>query len=147
MEVDGPPVLIVEVLSEATCASDLDLVRGKGYSYARAGVPEYLALDPTGTILPEGVRAWRLVEGVYHPWLPGTDGRWYSEQIAVAIGLEGVWATVYTRDGRRLLREGEVEQERARLAEELAHTAAELARRDAELERLRQRLAERQGQE
>ena len=140
LEVDGPPVLVVEVLSEATYEADLDLVRGKGYSYARAGVPEYLALDPTGTILPEGIRAWRLVEGVYRPWSPDADGRWHSRQIAVAIGLEGVWATVYTRDGRRLLREGEVEQERARLAEELA-------RRDAELERLRQRLAERQGQE
>jgi hypothetical protein len=79
--------------------------------------------------------------------LPGADGRWYSEQIAVAIGLEGVWATVYTRDGRRRLREGEVEQERARLTEELAHRDAELARRDAELERLRQRLGERQDQE
>ncbi len=140
LEVDGPPVLVVEMLSESTYEADLDLVRGKGYSYARAGVPEYLALDPTGTILPEGIRAWRLVDGVYHPWSPDADGRWHSRQIAVAIGLEGTWATVYTRDGRRLLREGEVEQERARLAEELA-------RRDPELERLRQRLAERQGQE
>ncbi len=90
VEVDGPPVLVGEVLSESTYEADLDLVRGKGYSYARAGVPEYLALDPTGTILPEGIRAWRLVEGVYRPCAPVAAGRWYSEQIAVAIGLEGV---------------------------------------------------------
>jgi hypothetical protein len=55
--VDGPPVLVVEVLSESTYEADLDLVRGKGYSYARAGVPEYLVLDPTGAFLSEGIRA------------------------------------------------------------------------------------------
>jgi Uma2 family endonuclease len=140
LEVDGPPVLVIEVLSEATYEADLDLVRGKGYSYARAGVGEYLALDPSGTFLPEGSRAWRLVDGVYRPWSPDAAGRWHSRQIAVAIGLEGAWATVYRRDGRRLLREGEVEQERARLTEELA-------RAEAALSRLRQRLDERQGQE
>src|SRR2546430_10328037 len=48
LEVDGPPVLIIEVLSESTYEADVDLVRGKGYSYARAGVPEYMALDHTG---------------------------------------------------------------------------------------------------
>src|SRR5207302_11121317 len=31
--VDGPPVLIIEVLSESTYDVDLDLERGKGYSY------------------------------------------------------------------------------------------------------------------
>lgn len=126
LEVDGPPALVVEVLSEATYEADLDLVLGKGYSYARAGVREYLALDPTGRFLPEGARAWRLHDGVYRPWAPDADGRWQSATIAVAIGLEGAWATVYTRDGRRLLREGEVE---------------------LELARLRQLLAERRGQE
>src|SRR5207237_452486 len=38
LEVDGPPVLIIEVLSESTYDVDLDLKRGKGYSYGRAGV-------------------------------------------------------------------------------------------------------------
>jgi Uma2 family endonuclease len=131
LEVDGPPVLIIEVLSESTYEADVDLVRGKGYSYARAGVPEYMALDPTGHFLPEGIRAWHLVEGVYRPWELDEDGRWQSVQIDVAIGLEGMLATVYTRDGRRMLREGEIEEE--------------LARKDAELERLRRLLADRQG--
>jgi len=131
LEVDGPPVLIIEVLSEATYEADVDLVRGKGYSYARAGAPEYMALDPTGRFLPEGIRAWRLVEGIYRPWEPDGDGRWQSAQIEVAIGLEGMLASVYTRDGRRMLREGEIEEE--------------LARKDAELERLRRLLTDRQG--
>jgi Putative restriction endonuclease len=139
LEVDGPPVLIIEVLSESTYEADVDLVRGKGYSYARAGVPEYMALDHSGHFLPEGIRAWRLVKGVYRPWEPDEHGRWQSGQIDVAIGLEGMLATVYTCDGRRILREGEIEEERARLREELA-------RKDAELERLRRLLDDRSTQ-
>jgi hypothetical protein len=139
LEVDGPPALVIEVLSEATYEADLDLAAGKGYSYARAGVAEYLALDPTGRFLPEGIRAWRLVDGVYRPWAPATDGRWHSATIAAALGLEGTRATVYARDGRRILREGEVEDERARLR-------GELARREAEVERLRRLLADRRGE-
>jgi Uma2 family endonuclease len=33
---DGPPALIVEVLSESTYEEDLDLTGDKGYSYAHA---------------------------------------------------------------------------------------------------------------
>jgi hypothetical protein len=133
LEVDGPPVLIVEVLSESTYDVDLDLKRGKGYSYTQAGVREYLAIDPTHTFLTPGIRAWRLVEGVYRPWEPDADGRWQSEEIAVAIGLEGTLATVYTREGERQLREGEV--------------AEELARLRAEVERMRRLLDEQQARQ
>ena len=132
--IDGPPLLIVEVLSESTYDVDLDLAGGKGYSYARAGVCEYLALDPTGAFVPEQGRAWRLEEGVYRPWERDAAGRWQSQQIGVAIGLEGALATVYTRDGQRQLHEGEVAQE---LARRDARAAEELARRDAELAELR----------
>ena len=130
-------MLIIEVLSESTDEADIDLVRGKGYSYARAGVREYLALDPIGAFLPERGRDWRLMEGVYLLWEPDTVARWQSERIAVAIGLEGMLATVYTREGERQLREGEVGQERA-------HDRAELGRLRAELVRLRGRVGERQ---
>ena len=89
------------------------------------------SVPDAGHFLPEGIRAWRLVEGVYRPWEPDEDGRWQSAQIDGAVGLEGMLASVYTRDGRRMLREGEIEEE--------------LARKDAELERLRGLLDERQG--
>jgi Uma2 family endonuclease len=118
--VDGPPVLILEVLSASTYDSDLDIDRGKAYSYAQAGVQEYLALDPTATFVPEGGRGWRLHEGVYVPWSRDERGRWQSLEIPVAIGIEANLATVYTRDGRRLLREGEVEETLDRLIEENA---------------------------
>jgi len=132
--VDGPPVLIIEVLSDATVAAELDMDRGKGYSYARAGVREYLALDPTGVLAAGNGRGWRLDGGAYCPWERGADGRWSSEQIDVAIGLEDVWATVYTRDGRRMPREGEIHAElAAALARKDAAVTAALARKDAEV--------------
>ena len=105
---DGPPALIVEVASESTHAVDLDLARGKGWSYRHAGVAEYLVLDPTGAFVPELGRGWRLAGGAYAPWLPDAAGRWRSARIGVAIGVEGGLAAVYRPDGRRQLREGEV---------------------------------------
>jgi Uma2 family endonuclease len=115
IEADGPPVLIVEVLSETTCEADLDLVRGKGYSYARAGVAEYLALDPSGLYLRERVRALRLHEGEYRAWAPGADGRHHSEVLPLAFAVAGATVEVYLADGRRMHQEHEVEEEIERL--------------------------------
>jgi hypothetical protein len=156
VDADGPPVLIVEVLSPTTHENDLDLVEGKGYSYARAGIREYLIVDPAGAYLPDQGQGWRLEGGAYRPWRREPDGRWHSRVIPVAIGLEGVRAAVWTADGRRLLREGEVERrldrevrERRRAeavaAEERrrAEALAQLERAHAEeLARLRRRLDE-----
>jgi len=132
---DGPPLLVIEVLSESTYQADLDLTCGKGYSYAQAGIREYLTMDPTGNFLPEGIRAWRLRDGAYRPWQAGPDGRWHSEQIAAAFGLEGLLAGVYGPDGNRMLREGEVERT-------LAHERQRRAAAEAEIERLRRLLGE-----
>jgi hypothetical protein len=147
LEVDGPPVLIVEVLSESTYEADLDLVRGKGYSYAHAGVREYLTIDPTRAFLAPGIRAWRLEEGVYRSWEPDANGRWRSEEIGVAIGLEGTLVSVYTHEGTRTLREGEAERERARLHAELERERQERERLRAELDRLRRFRDEQRGAE
>ena len=57
---DGPPVLVVEAASPHTVAVDLDLARGKAWSYRHAGMAEYLALDPTGLLVPGFGRGWRL---------------------------------------------------------------------------------------
>jgi hypothetical protein len=129
MASEGPPVLIVEVLSESTCEKDSNFVGGKGYSYARAGVPEYLMVDLAGAFIDERLSGWRLVEGVYRRWEPSEDGRLHSVQLPLAFHLEGMFAIVSLPDGRRMLRED--------LAEE------ELARRDEEIERLRRLLDER----
>jgi hypothetical protein len=139
---DGPPLLILEVLSDTTHENDLDLTKGKGYSYRAAGVREYLTLDPTGAYLTERGRGWRLEGTVYRPWQREPDGRWHSWGLPLAFGLEGVQVAVFTAEGHRLLREGEVERtlreqrlafeaRERRAAEELAH----LRRRLEELER------------
>ena len=156
VEGDGPPLLIIEVLSPETQRSDRDLVRGKGYSYARASVREYLLLDPAGAYLAEQGQGWRLERGSYQPWQRAADGLWHSQEIAVALGLEGVQVAVHAIDGHRVLREGENERERSRLRRERAQQvaqqmeerqqhAAELTAKDAELAALRRRLEELEG--
>ena len=144
---DGPPLLIIEVLSEATYEADGDLDRGKGWSYADAGVREYLIFDQTGRFGANKIRAWRLAGSRYQPWLPTADGRWHSATIGVAFALEDEEIIVYTRDGHRMLREGEIERERRRLQAEIERdrlrAQAELSAQQAEIERLRRLLAER----
>ena len=142
LRVDGPPLLIIEVLSPSTYKADLDLERGKPFSYAQAGVREYMTIDPTATYLAEGIRAWRLEDDRYQPWAAEGDGRFHSTSIEVAIGLEGIIAAVYTHQGRRMLREGEIEAELAQRDAALAQRDAALAQRDGELARLQRLLDE-----
>ena len=147
---DGPPLLIIEVLSDTTHESDLDLRDGKGYSYRAAGVQEYLTLDPTGAYLAEQGRGWRLEGTIYRPWRRESDGRWSSRGLPLAFRLEGAQVAVFTAAGRRLLREGEVERtlREQRLAFEVrerraAEALLEQARLHAqELAQLRRRLEE-----
>jgi hypothetical protein len=144
---DGPPVLVIEVLSKETYENDLDLVRGKGYSYRQAGVREYLTLDPQYRYAPEGGLGWRLDRGEYRPWRRDAGGRWESRVIPLAFGLEGARAAVYLPDGHRLLREGEVERtlrERDRQQQQALAEQERLRRVVAEHDRLRQEALEEQ---
>lgn len=137
--VNGPPLLVIEVLSDTTYESDLDLEHGKGFSYAQVGVREYLTLDWSAEYLPEQGRGWRLEGDAYQVWLPEVTGRWQSREVPLAIGMEGPMVAVYTLDGRRLPREGAIERERSMLQ----HLWDEERRqRQAELERLDRRHAE-----
>jgi Uma2 family endonuclease len=127
--IDGPPALIIEVASESTYDSDLDVTSGKGWSYANGGVGEYLVIDPAGLFLSEPARGWRLVDRQYQTWEPDGGGIWWSEVIAVGFGVADGIATVYDRARRPQPREGEI--------------ASELARKDEEIAELRRRLGER----
>jgi Putative restriction endonuclease len=105
---DGLPVLIIEVVTKETFERDLDVLRGKGWIYAHAGVLEYLVLDPMVRLIPGGARGWRLTSRGYDEhWLPEAHGRWHSRSIGVSIGFHEGMATVYTNEGRRMLRDGE----------------------------------------
>jgi len=72
---EGSPALVIEVLSQDTREVDLDMAEGKGWTYAAAGVAEYLILDPIGRY----VRARAQLAGsLYAPWDPDRWGRWVS---------------------------------------------------------------------
>jgi Putative restriction endonuclease len=120
---NGVPTLIVEVASESTCDADLDLATGKGWTYARAGVKEYLVLDPSGLYMDVPLCAWRLVGGEYQEVTPDAEGIWWSEELPLGIGFPDGQAAVYDRAHRRQLREGEI-----------SGYVAELRRRIDELE-------------
>jgi Uma2 family endonuclease len=116
---DGPPVLVVEVASESTYESDLNVIAGKGWTYAEGSVQEYLVLDPAGLFVQTPISAWRLVDNVYQKRGLDAEGLWWSEELPIGIGVSDGLVAVYDRLRRRAPREGEV--------------LAELARRDAEL--------------
>jgi hypothetical protein len=138
LAVDGPPLLVIEVLSKETYKVDLDLEKGKGYSYRAAGVAEYLTLDPAYRYAPDGGTGWRLEHGVYRPWRRERDGRWASHTLPLRFGLEGALAAVYASDGHRFLREGEVERTLHERDRRLAEQERRLAEAKAEGERLTQ---------
>ena len=103
LRVTGPPALALEVASPSTAREhDLDTLapKAKPAAYAAAGIPEYLAYDPTGDIIPERVRAWRAdARGVYAPWLPDERGHWVSA-LGISFAPRGVLLRVYDAAGQ-----------------------------------------------
>src|SRR5689334_14631681 len=63
-----------------------------------------------GPALRELVRVWRLEAGEYQPWTPDAVGRWKSQELAIAFGIEDGLAAVYSVEGSRQLREGEISE-------------------------------------
>lgn len=129
---EGPPVLVIEVVSPATAPErDLNVgsPAGRPHLYAASGIGEYLAFDPTGEFLPRQIRAWRATPRGFEPW-PDAGGRWVSEALGVAFTAQGVLLRVYDQDGRL-----------APIYEEaivaLAERDREIAELQAELRRLR----------
>ena len=103
----GPPSLAVEVLSPWTWRADVDMKAGKGWTYADAGIREYLILDPAGRYLGAQGQGWQLEGGRYVPWLPDGRGRWASA-LGFGLGFEGLLLVVSLADGRAVPREGRI---------------------------------------
>jgi Uma2 family endonuclease len=99
LTVDGPPVLIVEIASPTTARGDLDDRHGKPYSYALAGVQEYLVYDPLGEVLPRRIQAWRQGASGYDPWTARPDGRWHSRALDLSFAVTYPYLRVYAADG------------------------------------------------
>ena len=141
----GVPLLAIEVLSPSTYQQDLDERRGKAWSYAAAGVQEYIVVDPTGRYLGEHVRALRLVDGHWAPWPVTVDGRWESAALSVSFEYDELYLRVRDAAGRLMpLPEeagallAERDAERAERNAERAERDAERAERDAERAQIRE---------
>lgn len=156
LAVEGPPALVIEVLSPTTWHYDADDVRGKAAGYMAIGVLEYLLFDPIGTYLDAQCKGWRQRDGSVEEWLPETDGRYVAASLGVSFRPEGVYLRTYdrsqvlvpTRDERRQdnarLRSERTRQlhENVRLRSEQAKQAEEIALLRSELERLRRQRGE-----
>lgn len=126
------PDVIVELLSPSTATNDRT---SKKNLYARVfGTAEYYLYD-SDTRKLEGHRLSS--RRVYRPMAADAQGRLWSEQLGVFLGLwHGVWGKrkdtwirLFHADGILVLTEGEAERQRAEAAE------AEIARLQALLER------------
>jgi len=124
------PDVIFEMLSPKTAKKDRT---EKKDLYARVfGTPEYFLYEPdTGKL--EG---FRLAGRFYQPIEPDEDGRLWSQQLGVSVGLwhgnlqgrQADWARLFRPDGSLVPMEAEAERQRAEAAE------AELRRLRALLE-------------
>jgi hypothetical protein len=141
----GVPLLAIEVLSETTYRWDLDEVRGKAWSYADAGVLEYIVVDYARRYMDEHVRALRLVDGRWARWSATPEGRWESANLGVSFEFDGLYLRVRDAAGRLkpLPQEADalmLEQD-ARLTEQdarLTEQDARLHEQAAALERIRE---------
>ena len=103
----GPPSLAVEVLSDWNWRDDIDMAAGKGWTYADAGIAEYLILDPLTSHIGVQGQGWRLEGGRYTPWAPDAHSRWMSA-LGFGLGFEGLLLAVCDAEGRAVPREGRI---------------------------------------
>jgi Uma2 family endonuclease len=99
--VDGPPDLVVEILSPSTRVSDLV---AKSTLYAASGVAEYWIVDPD----TETIAVFQLVNGQYQS-RPHREGIILS---SVLPGVEAKVAEVFAKPNRRSKREKTEQHER-----------------------------------
>jgi len=132
------PDVIVEFLSPSTAKIDRTV---KKDLYSRTfRTPEYFLYDPATTAL-EG---FRLAGDLYQPLTPNGQGRLWSEQLGLEVGLwkgvklavETTWVRLYDSKGRLIPTFAEAEHDRAEAERRRADAA------EAELARLRARLQE-----
>jgi len=137
---DGPPTLVIEVVSPATALDrDLNVALpiGKPGVYAAAGIPEYLVFDPLAEFLPERVRGWRLSPHGNSPWLPDERGHWFSDALGVSFAPQGPLLRVYDQDGGLMPLYAEAIDTIVAREREIANREREIAALQAELRRLR----------
>ncbi|HEY9423041.1 MAG TPA: Uma2 family endonuclease [Thermoanaerobaculia bacterium] len=144
------PDVIFEFLSPSTAKKDRTEKRDL---YARVlRTAEYFMYEPETRRL-EGLSLGRRSSS-YRPILPDANGRLWSDQLGVSIGLwqglvdgrEGEWIRLFRSDGSLVPTNDEAERLRAETAEQQAKTERKRAdTAEAELVRLRALLEKRDG--
>jgi Uma2 family endonuclease len=119
--------VVFEISSRSTRRKDLG---EKKATYELLGVREYVIFDPRREWVPEGVRAWRLVDGELRR-IPTESGRVWLATLGVTVEAEGERIRLVLPDGRRMLH-SEERREELRAAQEENEA---LRSRIAELER------------
>ncbi|MFL6294114.1 MAG: Uma2 family endonuclease, partial [Thermoanaerobaculia bacterium] len=147
-EDDRLPDFILELLSPKTARNDRTV---KKDLYARVfGTSEYFLYDPKRRKL-EGFRL--AAPGIYRPLVPDAQGRLWSEQLGVFLGLwHGVWnrkkadwVRLFRTDGSLVSTREEAEREQKEAQSQRADAEwqrAEAERQRAEAERRRAEQAE-----
>ena len=133
----GVPLLVIEVLSETTYRWDIDEQQGKAWSYADAGVADYLIVDYARRYIDEHVRALRLANGRWTRWPPTAGGRWESATLGVSFGFDGLYLRVYDAAGRLKPLPQDADALLMEQAATLDQQAATLDQQAARLERIR----------
>jgi Uma2 family endonuclease len=127
------PCFVLEVTSKKTRHEDLGDKMAK-YRDDLA-VPEYFLFDPRADWIPERLRGFVLVEGIYQPVRPDARGRLSSEALGLELGVDGEHIRFYKPGARAPL---PTDKERTARAHDRASRAeAEVRRLRAEVARLR----------
>jgi Uma2 family endonuclease len=140
-EQDRYPDVIIELMSPKT--KNKDRKTNKAIYEAVFRTPEYFMYDPEF----ETLEGWRLIEGRYQPIAPNAEGRMWSEQLGLYLGVcesdympgdTDLWIRLFEPDGQL------VPSFRERKEHELEEKERELddSQRQAERERQRAEAAE-----
>ncbi len=124
------PCFALELTSRTTRKNDL----GDKMSTYRddLGVAEYFLFDLTRDWVPEGLRGYRLADGVYQPILADARGRLASHELALELAIAGEQLRFYEPGAAEPLLRQDERAERAQAAAERAQAVAEHERALAE---------------
>ena len=139
------PCLVIEVVSATDAKIRKVDYEDKVAIYERAGVPEYLIMDPATPVTQERLllTGYRLgTERRYVPIEPDAQGRILSETTGLLFGVAEDGRTIQIFDAateERLLSAMELEADRARERQEAEAREARISQLEAELKRLKNR--------
>ncbi|MGQ9869563.1 Uma2 family endonuclease [Leptodesmis sp.] len=114
------PNLIVEILSKSTAMVDQGPKKDLYQNTFRT--PEYFWLDPDTLELA----GFRLMGKAYQPTAPAIDGKLWSEQLELYLGVADRYLRFFTPEGEQILTAEEAEIQERQRADRLAAKLREL---------------------